>query len=75
MKNDIFLDAIAHVIEKSSAQFYNQPMGFALIIFPFNDLLSDYVSNAQRDDMIKVLRETADRIEKNDIIGKTIGEA
>lgn len=44
-------------------------MGFALIIFEFNQPgISNYVSNAQRDDMITALRETADRLEaKQDI--------
>lgn len=40
--------------------------GFALIVFPFyGPGTSNYISNAQRCDMIKALRETADRIEKN----------
>ena len=41
-------------------------MGYALLVFPFHNAgVSNYISNAQRDDMIKVLRETADRLEKN----------
>ncbi|MBS2100413.1 hypothetical protein [Carboxylicivirga linearis] len=40
--------------------------GFALIVFPScGPGTSNYISNAQRTDMIKALRETADRIEKN----------
>ncbi len=40
--------------------------GFALIVFPFyNGGISNYISNAERSDMIKALRETADRIERN----------
>jgi len=43
-----------------------EDFGFAIIVFPFNDLgISNYISNANRSDMIKTLRETADRIEKN----------
>ncbi len=39
--------------------------GFALLVFPFHSPgISNYISNAQRDDMIKALRETADRLEK-----------
>lgn len=39
--------------------------GFALIVFPFGSPgLSDYISNSNRRDMIKTLRETADRLEK-----------
>lgn len=40
--------------------------GFTIIVFPFkNTGVSNYISNANRSDMIKALRETADRIEKN----------
>jgi len=46
-------------------------MGFALIIFEFNcPGISNYVSNAKRGDMITALRETADRLEKNQDIPK-----
>lgn len=42
-------------------------MGFALIVFPFgNPGISNYVADANRGDMIKLLRETADRLEKNE---------
>ena len=41
-------------------------MGFALIVFPFgNPGISNYVADAERNDMIKLLRETADRLERN----------
>ncbi len=45
-------------------------LGFALIVFPFYDAgMSNYISNAEREDMIKALRETADRLEsKQDFI-------
>ena len=40
--------------------------GFALIIFDFNQPgVSNYVSNAKREDMVAALRETANRLEKN----------
>jgi hypothetical protein len=40
------------------------PMGFALLCFDFGEGgFSAYFSNAQRPDMIKHLRETADRLE------------
>lgn len=39
--------------------------GFCVIVFNFNNPgISHYVSNADREDMIKALRETADRLEK-----------
>lgn len=41
-------------------------MGFAVIMFDFGAPgVSNYISNAQRSDMITALRETADRIESN----------
>jgi hypothetical protein len=39
--------------------------GFVLIVFEFNEPGVSYISNAKREDMIKALRETADRLEKN----------
>ncbi len=40
--------------------------GFALIVFPFHGGgTGSYISSGQRSDMIQALRETADRIEKN----------
>jgi GH25 family lysozyme M1 (1,4-beta-N-acetylmuramidase) len=39
--------------------------GFTITVFPFNNPgVSNYISNANRSDMIKALRETADRLEK-----------
>ncbi len=39
--------------------------GFAIVVFPFHRPgISNYVSNAQRQDMITALRETADRLEQ-----------
>lgn len=41
-------------------------MGFTLLVFDHkNPGMSNYVSNCDRVSMIKALRETADRIEKN----------
>ncbi len=41
-------------------------MGFALIVFPFgNPGISNYISDAERGDMIKLLRASADRLERN----------
>lgn len=41
-------------------------MGFALLVFDFHKPgISNYISNAKRSDMITTLRETADRLEKN----------
>ena len=46
------------------------PKGFALLLFDFHAPgIGNYVSNATREDMIKALRETAARLEKNEDIG------
>lgn len=50
-------------------QSLNRPdeprLGFAMIIFEFGDgnRMSSYISNAERNDMIKALRETVERLE------------
>lgn len=43
--------------------------GWALLVFDFHESgIANYISNANRQDMIKLLRETADRIENNEEI-------
>lgn len=72
------LEVLARSIERSLIDLCDKRIGFALLVFPFNDVPEaggDYVSNAQRPDMIKVLRNTADRLEQNQVIGKPLGEA
>lgn len=40
--------------------------GFALIVYKFKEAgVSNYISNGERSDMIKALREIADRLDKN----------
>lgn len=40
--------------------------GYALLVFPFRvPGITNYISNAKRADMIKELREAADRLERN----------
>lgn len=41
-------------------------LGFAFLLFEFHTPgESNYISNAERRDMIKALRETADRLERS----------
>lgn len=41
--------------------------GFALLVFKFGKAgTTNYISNAEREDMVKALRECADRIESKD---------
>lgn len=40
-------------------------LGFALLVFDFNDVgLMNYISNAERENMIKALRECAFKLEQ-----------
>jgi len=51
-------------------------LGFALIVFEhYKPGISNYISNSNREDMVKALRETADRLEKNQDIPAIQGEA
>ena len=70
-----FLRTTAKSLSELIDDFYGCHMGFALIVFPHDSHNADYISNSSRVDMVKALRETADRIEKNEVIPATIGEA
>lgn len=51
-------------------------VGFALITFNFNAPgMSNYVSNGMREDMIKALEETVERLKNNEDIPKAMGSA
>jgi hypothetical protein len=51
-------------------------MAFTLLLFPLNAPgISNYISNANRDDMVKALRETADRLERGEEIPAGGGHA
>lgn len=75
MKNDEYLQMLAEAISSSLDQTYKRHMGFALLIFEFDSDKADYISNSQRNNMVDALRETADRIERGETIGPTIGNA
>lgn len=47
------------------AKMLPKEFGFAILVFPLNKKgVSNYISNAKREDMIKFLREQADSLEK-----------
>lgn len=71
------LDALAMAIDQSLTGIYGKKVGFALFMFEFgSDTAGDYVSNAKREDMIKFMRDLANRLESRDgVIDRTIGEA
>ena len=69
MKNEQFIiedlmrllgSAVEHTLKDNVGN-----KGFALLVFEFHEPgIANYISNAKREDMIKSLRETADRLEK-----------
>jgi hypothetical protein len=77
VKTDEGMKEIGKKLEEILPTLYGHRMGFALIVFPFgkNERTADYISNAKRADMIRGLRETADKIEGGVFIGIPIGEA
>jgi GH25 family lysozyme M1 (1,4-beta-N-acetylmuramidase) len=55
---------------KNRLSNFSGPKGFTIIVFDFNNPgVSNYISNGDRKQMIAALRETADRIEENQVIG------
>jgi len=74
---NIDLEPMARALDGLIEELYKKRMGFALVVFEFNTDkgVADYISNAQREDMIKVLREKADILEAGLDIPKIIGNA
>ncbi len=68
--------SLAKFFEESIEIVYGKRMGFALLIFDFNSVgVSDYLANADREDMITALRECASRLESKEDIPATQGSA
>lgn len=64
-KNNVPSGQKMRMMGKGISKGLPEGWGFALIVFPFFDPgISNYISNGTREDMIKALRETADRLEK-----------
>lgn len=56
---------LAKTIDRTLKRECGPNTGFCLLVFGFHQPgISNYVSNADRADMIKALRETADRLER-----------
>jgi hypothetical protein len=70
------LRELAKMLDEALRTMYPERMGFALIVFEFHKPgISDYVSNAEREQMVTALRESADRLEKREDIPPAIGVA
>lgn len=69
-----FMRIMASAIEESLAEAFEQKMGFALFCFEFGKPgISNYISNADRSDMIKALKETIKRFENGEFMPAIIG--
>jgi hypothetical protein len=79
MEKTEMLDMLAAALENILSEIYGeQKMGFALFMFKFGGTegeVGDYVSNADRKDMIEFMRNLADRLEAGEGIGRPIGRA
>ena len=79
-----FFKELARSIDEILIEEFEKRIDFALLLFEFESTESDkahvdkaanYVSNGRRKDMIKFLRESAERLENNENLGIPIGEA
>lgn len=71
-----FMQQIAAALSEIIDEAYQQKMGFFLTVFEFDKPgVSDYISNANREQIIKSMRETAKRFEKGETIPTTVGQA
>lgn len=71
---EFIMQGIAKAIDDCLGGFGDN-MGFALIVFELKNpgAVSNYISNVERSSMIKALRETAERLESNEIMPPCIG--
>lgn len=75
-KTESTLRVMGKAIEEFLENEISIKLGFALIVFEFNKPgLGNYISNGKREDMIKALKETVERLEGNEDISAAIGEA
>jgi len=76
-KKSEMLDALATAIDEVLEELYCQRMGFALFMFSFGPKgqAGDYVSNGKKPDMIKFMRDVADRLEAGEDVAIPLGSA
>ncbi len=69
------LRVIAKMLDEVLEQVYGQKMGFILVTTPFDtdDAIADFIGNAERKDSIEWMKETVDRLEKQEDIPATVG--
>lgn len=75
-KEEREMEAIARALNDVLAHVYGKMMGFFLVAFEFHTgEYASFVSNGDREDIIKALREAADVLEQKQDVPPTIGEA
>jgi len=69
------MQKIARALDNTLKEYIEEDLGFILITFKFGDPdTTNYVSNADRESVIKGLRETANNLEKSDYMPPAKGE-
>lgn len=76
-EKELDLREIAIILEKELEYSYGEPMGFILLVTPWStgNSVCDYISNGNRNNCIDWLKETAQRLENNETIPATKGNA
>lgn len=69
--------SLAQGVEEGLEMIYGKKTGFVLVVTPFNESnsVSDYIGNIDRTNTIELMRQTAERLEKNQTIPASQGEA
>ncbi len=82
-----FMEMSMKGLESLCVDVFGTRLGLVILMFPFehtdqevvakreDGIGANYISNGQVKDCIKLLRETANRLEKNQIIPPAIGSA
>lgn len=76
-KQEQTMRKLAGVADYYFTECYGERMGFFIMAAPFfnPDGISDYIGNMDRESTIKVLRKLADRLEADEVIPASQGEA
>ena len=63
---------VGGAVEESAQERFGKRLGFIVYVFEFGEShLSTYLSNSNRDDCVKALRELLERIEQKGFTGTT----
>lgn len=75
LQQEKHLRELASILKEALAEMYGTEMSFVLVTQPYGEEpgISDYIANMARESSIGVLRELADRLEKNQTIPASEG--